>query len=144
MACDQILASENAYFSQVFKNVGLAPDGGAIYFLTQSLGVLRAKELVLSARRIAASEAHALGLATRIVPDEKLEEETLLLAEELARGPTLAFVLAKKLFKQSFTPTLETFLDAEAWAQSVALLSEDHGEGVRAFLEKRTPRFKGK
>ncbi len=144
MACDQIIASENAYFSQVFKNVGLAPDGGAIYFLTQNLGVLRAKELVLSGRRVAAREALELGLISSVVPDGEQEQQARALAEELAQGPTMAFGFGKKLFKQTITPTLETFLDAEAWAQGNALLTDDHREGVRAFLEKRKPVFKGR
>lgn len=143
MACDQILATENAYFSQVFKNVGLAPDGGAIYFLTQNLGVLRAKELVLSGRRLSAREALELGLVSRVVPDGLQERQAMVLAHELAHGPTLAFGFGKKMFKQTITPTLETFLDAEAWAQGNALLTDDHREGVRAFLEKRKPAFKG-
>lgn len=143
MACDQIIATENAYFSQVFKNVGLAPDGGAIYFLTQNLGVLRAKELVLSGRRVGAREALELGLVSRVVPDGEQEQQASALAEELAHGPTMAFGFGKKLFKQTITPTLETFLDAEAWAQGNALLTDDHREGVRAFLEKRKPVFKG-
>ena len=143
MACDQIIATENAYFSQVFKNVGLAPDGGAIYFLTQNLGVLRAKELVLSGRRVGAREALEMGLVSRVVPDGEQEQQARALAEELAHGPTMAFGFGKKLFKQTITPTLETFLDAEAWAQGNALLTDDHREGVRAFLEKRKPVFKG-
>ena len=143
MACDQIVASESAYFSQVFKNIGLAPDGGAIYFLTQNLGLHRAKELVLSGKRVTAAEARELGLVARVVPDERLEAETQALAEELASGPTMAFGFGKKLFKQMFMPTLETFLDAEAWAQGNALLTEDHKEGVRAFLAKRKPLFRG-
>ena len=143
MACDQIIATGNAYFSQVFKNVGLAPDGGAIYFLTQNLGVLRAKELVLSGRRVGAREALELGLVSRVVPDGEQEQQAKALAEELAHGPTMAFGFGKKLFKQTITPTLETFLDAEAWAQGNALLTDDHREGVRAFLEKRKPVFKG-
>ena len=143
MACDQILATENAYFSQVFKNVGLAPDGGAIYFLTQNLGVLRAKELVLSGRRLSAREALGLGLVSRVVPDGEQEQHARALAEDLAHGPTLAFGFGKKMFKQTIVPTLETFLDAEAWAQGNALMTDDHREGVRAFLEKRKPVFKG-
>jgi 2-(1,2-epoxy-1,2-dihydrophenyl)acetyl-CoA isomerase len=143
MACDQIVTSETAYFAQVFKNVGLAPDGGAIYFLTQNIGVQRAKELVLSGRRVKAAEALEMGLVTRVVPDDQLESATQALAMELASGPTMAFGFGKKLFKQTFTPTLETFLDSEAWAQGTALLSEDHKEGARAFLEKRKPVFKG-
>jgi 2-(1,2-epoxy-1,2-dihydrophenyl)acetyl-CoA isomerase len=143
MACDQIIAGESAYFSQVFKNVGLAPDGGAIYFLTQNLGVLRAKELVLSGRRVKAEEALALGLVSRVVPDAELEQNAKALAEELAQGPTLAFGFGKKMFKHTQTPSLEAFLDAEAWAQGHLLLADDHREGARAFLEKRKPVFKG-
>lgn len=144
MACDVICASDTAYFSQVFKNVGLAPDGGAIYFLAQNMGVLAAKELVLSGRRVPAGEALTLGLVSKVVPDDALEDEVGTLARELAGGPTLAYGAGKKLFKQMYTPTLENFLDAEAWAQSTALLSHDHAEGIRAFLEKRKPRFQGR
>ena len=72
LACDMIVASETAVFSQVFRNVGLVPDGGAVYFLTQMLGVLRAKELVYTARKVAAAEAAQLGLVTRLVPDADL------------------------------------------------------------------------
>lgn len=143
MACDMVVAGESAYFSQVFKNVGLAPDGGAIYFLAQNLGMLRAKELVLSGRRVLAAEALNLGLVSQVVPDVELEARALGLAAELANGPTLAFGFGKKLFKQTQTPTLETFLDSEAWAQGMALLTDDHREGARAFLEKRKPVFKG-
>jgi 2-(1,2-epoxy-1,2-dihydrophenyl)acetyl-CoA isomerase len=143
LACDQVIASDTAYFSQVFKDVGLAPDGGAIYFLTQNIGVQRAKELVLSGRRLKAQEAFDLGLVARVVPDAELDSCTRQLAAELAAGPTLAFGFGKKLFKQMFTPTLESFLDAEAWAQGAALVSDDHREGARAFLEKRKPIFRG-
>lgn len=143
LACDVIVASDTAKFSQVFRHVGLAPDGGAVYFLTQYLGVLRAKELVLSGRRVDAAEALSLGLVSRVVPDAELDAVAWREAEELARGPTFALGLAKKMFKLMYQPDLETFLDAEAWAQGLALLTDDHKEGVRAFFDKRTPQFKG-
>jgi 2-(1,2-epoxy-1,2-dihydrophenyl)acetyl-CoA isomerase len=143
LACDMIVASETAVFSQVFKNIGLVPDGGAIYFLTQVLGVLRAKELVYTARKVPAAEALQLGLVTRLVPDEDLAAEAQALADTLAIGPGFAFGIAKKMFKSMNTPTLETCLDAEAWAQGVALMSEDHKEGATAFVEKRKPEFSG-
>lgn len=143
LACDLIVASDTARFSQVFRNVGLVPDGGAIYFLTQHLGALRAKELVYSGRRIGAQEALALGLVTRVVADDALDAAGWEMANDLAQGPTFALGTAKKMFKLMHQPDLETLLDAEAWAQGVALMTDDHKEGVRAFLDKRKPVFKG-
>lgn len=144
LACDMIVASDTARFSQVFRNVGLVPDGGAVWFLTQHLGALRAKELVYTGRRIDAQEALHLGLVTRVVPDDELDAAAWELARELAQGPTFALGVAKKMFKLMHQPDLETLLDAEAWAQGLALLTDDHKEGVRAFFEKRKPSFEGK
>ena len=143
MACDAVIASDTAKFTQVFRHVGVAPDGGAIYFLTQHLGLLRAKELTMSGRRVDAAEAHALGLVNRVVPDDELDAAALAYARELANGPTFALGVAKKLFKQMYQPTLEAYLDAEAWAQGLTLMTEDHKEGVKAFFEKRKPVFRG-
>ena len=144
MACDAVIASDTAKFTQVFRHVGVVPDGGAIYFLTQHLGLLRAKELTMSGRRVDAAEAHALGLVNRVVPDGELDAAALAYARELANGPTFALGAAKKLFKQMYQPTLEAYLDAEAWAQGLTLMTEDHKEGVKAFFEKRKPEFRGK
>lgn len=141
MACDLIVASETTKFIQVFKNVGLAPDGGAIYFLTQLLGLQRAKEIVYSARPVPATEALALGLATEVVADNALEGAALALATRLAADPAFSFGVTKKLFKSMAQPSLETFLDMEAWAQEACLMTADHREGVAAFLEKRKPQF---
>lgn len=143
LACDAVVASETARFSQVFRHVGLVPDGGAVYFLTQHLGLLRAKELVYSGRRIDAAEAHALGLVNKVVADDELDAAAYEYARELAAGPTFALGVAKKMFKLMYQPDLETLLDAEAWAQGLALLTNDHQEGVRAFFEKRPPAFTG-
>ena len=143
MACDMIVASETAYFSQVFKNIGLVPDGGAIYFLTQYLGVLKAKELVMSGKRITSMEAKELQLVNQVVKDDELESISFEKAVELAGGPTFAFGVTKKMFKSLNQPSLENFLDSEAWSQGLALLTEDHKEGFKAFLEKRKPDYKG-
>ena len=141
LACDLVVASDTAKFIQVFKNVGLAPDGGAVYFLTQILGVQQAKEIVYSARPVPAAEALSLGLATQVVPDAELETAARALARRLADSPAFSFGVTKKLFKSTAVPSLEAFLDAEAWAQEACLLTADHREGVAAFLEKRPPQF---
>jgi 2-(1,2-epoxy-1,2-dihydrophenyl)acetyl-CoA isomerase len=143
LARDAIIASDTARFTQVFRHVGLVPDGGAIYFLTQHLGLLRAKELVYSGRRMDAQEALSLGLVNRVVTDDELDRVTLDHARELASGPTFALGVAKKMFKMMCQPDLETLLDAEAWAQGLALQTDDHKEGVRAFFDKRKAYFKG-
>ncbi|MEB2401064.1 MAG: enoyl-CoA hydratase [Alcaligenaceae bacterium] len=144
LACDAVIASDTAKFTQVFRNVGLVPDGGAVYFLTQHLGIQRAKELVYSARRVSAEDAHELGLVNRVVSDAELDAAAYEHARELASGPTYALGVAKKMFKLMYQPDLETFLDAEAWAQGLALQTEDHEEGVKAFFDKRKPVFTGK
>jgi 2-(1,2-epoxy-1,2-dihydrophenyl)acetyl-CoA isomerase len=144
LACDLIVAAESAYFLMAFKNVGLPPDGGAIFFLTQHLGVARAKELVYSARRLPAREAQEMGIVARVVPDERLEEEALALAHEIAGSATFALRLAKKMFQAMYVPTLEMLLEMENLAVGAARLTHDHSEGVAAFKEKRPPKFLGR
>lgn len=144
MACDVAIAGPSADFSQVFTRVGLAPDGGAIWFLSRQLGQARAKELVYGARKLKAEEALALGLVSRIVPDEQVLEEALALARQYAEGPTLALAMAKQLFAASVAPTLDQFLQAELLVGPQLLQTADHAEGKAAFQEKRQPRFTGR
>jgi 2-(1,2-epoxy-1,2-dihydrophenyl)acetyl-CoA isomerase len=144
MACDLIVASDTAKFSQIFKKIGLVPDGGAVYFLTQRIGIARAKELVYTARMLPAEEAREWGLINRVVPDAELEANALALAQELAGSATFALALAKKMFQAMYVPTLETQLEQENLYQSTAKLTEDHVEGVAAFKEKRAAVFKGR
>src|ERR1700740_1722423 len=98
LACDLIVASETARFSQVFRRIGLAPDGGAIWFLTRRLGMARAKELVFTARFVEAEEALALGLVNHVVDDDELMAKTEELAADLAGAPTFALGLGEKFF----------------------------------------------
>ncbi len=144
LACDLIIASETAYLLMAFKNVGIPPDGGAIYFLTQHLGIARAKELVYSARKLPAAEAKEMGIVTKVVADGELEREARALAEEIAGSATYALVLAKRMFQAMYTPTLEQLLEIEGLAISGARLTHDHQEGIAAFNEKRKPRFEGR
>ncbi len=144
LACDLIIASENAYLLMAFKNVGIPPDGGAIFFLTQHLGISRAKEIVYSARKLPAAEAKDMGLISRVVPDTELENAAQELAREIAGSATYALTLAKRMFQYMYTPTLEQLLELEVMAISGARMTHDHVEGVTAFKEKRKPKFTGK
>src|SRR5688572_31928129 len=144
LACDLILASDTAKFSMAFKKVGIVPDGGAIFFLTQYLGIARAKDLVYTARVVPAAEGLELGLVMRVVPDDKLDTEARALAKEMAESATYALALAKKMFQSMYVPTLEQLLEMETLASGVARLTYDHKEGVAAFKEKRPPKFQGR
>jgi len=144
LACDLVVASETAKFSMAFKKVGVVPDGGAVFFLTQILGIARAKDLVYTARVVAADEALRLGLVVRVVPDDKLDGEARALAAEMAESATYALALAKKMFHSMCVPTLEQLLELETLASGAARLTHDHKEGVEAFKEKRPPKFQGR
>jgi len=142
-ACDFVIASETAYFQQAFRNVGLVPDGGTIFFLSQRLGIGRAKDLVMTGRKLGAEEARDWGVVNRIVPEADLRDVVLALAVELAAAPTYVLGLTKKMFAATMSPSLETVLEMESFAASVARNSKDHQEGVTAFKQKRKPQFTG-
>lgn len=144
LACDLVVASDTAKFSMAFKKVGVVPDGGAVFFLTQHLGIARAKDLVYTARVVPAEEALRLGLVMRVVPDDRLDQEARALAKEMAESATYALALAKKMFQSMYVPTLEQLMEMETLASGVARLTHDHKEGVEAFKEKRPPKFLGK
>jgi 2-(1,2-epoxy-1,2-dihydrophenyl)acetyl-CoA isomerase len=144
LACDLIVAADTAKFSMAFKRVGVVPDGGTIFFLTQYLGIARAKELVYTARAFGAEEAKTMGIVARVVPDADLDSATQSLARELADSATYALALAKKMLQAMYVPTLEMLLDIEKLASGVVRLTHDHREGVQAFQEKRAPKFTGK
>ncbi|MBO0737321.1 MAG: enoyl-CoA hydratase/isomerase family protein [Alphaproteobacteria bacterium] len=144
LACDLVIASKTARFSQIFRRIGLAPDGGAIWFLTRRLGMARAKELVFSARFVEADEALALGLVNDVVEDDQLAARTEELAADLAEAPTFALGLAKKLFHAAAGPGLEDYLEIESLVQPQLHMSADNAEGVAAFREKRKPKFIGR
>lgn len=143
LACDLVIAADDARFGQVFSRVGLAPDGGAAHFLAVNLGRLRAAELIYSARILGAAEAMALGLVNRVVAPQDLTSAAAAWAQELARGPTFAYGLSKRML-QAAGPSLDRFLDQELLFQGQLKQSDDHKEGVAAFKEKRRPDFKGR
>jgi 2-(1,2-epoxy-1,2-dihydrophenyl)acetyl-CoA isomerase len=144
LACDFRLASEEASLTTAFSRIGLVPDSGMTFFLPRLVGYAKALELILLSPRLSAREALELGLVHRVVAPERLLEEALGLAHALAQGPTRAFALAKKALLESHRLSLEEALALEAVLQGEAGQSLDHQEGVRAFLEKRPPRFTGR
>lgn len=144
LACDLAIVSETARFSCIFARRGLAPDSGAVFFLSRVIGLARARELVFTARFFSAQEAAAMDLVTRVVPDSELESVTDELAQTLAAQPTYALAMAKKMFHFSLWPNLDQFLDFEAMIQPQIHQTQDFREGVEAFKDKRPPRFVGR
>jgi len=140
---DIALAAESAFFSMAYTAAGLAPDGSSTFFLPRTVGIRRARELMLSNRRLSAAEAHALGIVERVVPDDDLMDEAEKLALALADGPTLAFGAVKRLLLASQNAQLEDQLDAETNAIVSMTRTSDGREGVAAFRDKRKPSFRG-
>jgi 2-(1,2-epoxy-1,2-dihydrophenyl)acetyl-CoA isomerase len=144
MACDLVVASEEATFSLAFVKVALVPDLCATYFLPRLIGLQRTKEWVFTGNTLPARELLKLGVINDVVSAEKLDEHVSELASQIAVGPPLALASAKRLLNQSFNLDLSEALRVENETQAQCLASKDHGEGVTAFYEKRPPRFTGK
>ncbi len=140
---DIALAAESAFFTMAYTAAGLAPDGSSTHFLPRAIGMRRAKELMLTNRRLSASEAQEWGIVERVVPDDDLMAEAEKLARSLASGPTLAFGAVKRLLLESPTTQLEDQLDAETNAIVSMIKTSDGREGVLAFGQKRKPNFTG-
>ncbi|MFW6096590.1 MAG: enoyl-CoA hydratase-related protein [Chloroflexota bacterium] len=144
LACDIRVASEKASFMLAFSRVGLIPDTGSTWLLTRLIGYARAYEMAITADRVPAEKALAWGMVNKLAPAEQLMEIAQAWALKLAEGPTRAFGLTKRAMLRSFNLTLEEALEYEAMLQGAAAQTEDNREGVRAFIEKRQPQFKGK
>lgn len=144
LACDMVLASDNARFAAIFARRGLSLDCGASWLLPRLVGIQKAKEIALLAEMFSADEAKAMGLVNRIVPDDELDAAVAELAVRLSRGPTLALSMTKRLLNNAFTSSLPEALEAEAMAQGVNSTTDDTKEGLLAFLEKRDASFKGR
>ena len=144
LACDMRVASDNARFGTAFARVGYSGDFGGSYFLTQLVGTAKARELYYTAELVDAQQALALGLVNRVVPDARLEEETMALARKFANGPRVALRYMKRNMNAAESNTLAEHLDLEAWHHTRTGMTEDHKEAARAFVEKREPVFKGR
>jgi enoyl-CoA hydratase/carnithine racemase len=141
LACDFRVFAESAYLQEKFVNIGLMPDGGGSYFLTRLLGPARALEILMLGTRIDAAQAVSLGLATSMTADPDTERAALSLASSLASGPPLALARIKRAVHDSVA--LRSALAREREGQLALLASADLKEGVRAFLERRAPVFRG-
>jgi 2-(1,2-epoxy-1,2-dihydrophenyl)acetyl-CoA isomerase len=143
LACDLRIASERASLRFPFAEVGLVPDSGATWFLARMLGPAAAWELAQSGRTLSSKDALELGLVHEVVTADEFDARLRAAAVGLASGPTTALALTKGLLEAATSRTLDQQLDAEALAQTVAGSTKDHLEGVRAFLAKRAPEFRG-
>lgn len=142
-ACDLTLAAESANFIQSFINIGLIPDSGGTFTLPRLAGMQRAFGQMILAPKVSAKEAEVQGLIWKAVPDADLMNEATALAQKLAAMPTKAIALTKEALNRSLTNSMDQQLDVENELQTIAGRSHDYNEGVKAFLEKRKPVYKG-
>jgi 2-(1,2-epoxy-1,2-dihydrophenyl)acetyl-CoA isomerase len=144
LACDLRIAADSARFATAFARVGYSGDFGGSWFLTQLVGTAKARELYYTADIVDATQALALNLVNRVVPDARLEDETLALARRLASGPRVALRYMKRNMNAAQTNSLTEHLDLEAWHHTRCGATEDHREATKAFVDKREPVFRGR
>ena len=143
LSCDIVIATEEASFVQAFSKIGLVPDSGSTFFLPKLIGFNKASALMMTGEAISAVEAERIGMIYKVFSKENFEEEKLKLANKLAKMPTKALPLTKKLLNLSLENNLDQQLEEEENQQVIAGNTNDYKEGITSFLEKRKPNFKG-
>jgi 2-(1,2-epoxy-1,2-dihydrophenyl)acetyl-CoA isomerase len=144
LACDLVVASQEAGFIEVFVRRGILPDGAGAYLLARVIGMQRAKELVFLGERLSAADAFSLGMVNRVVPPADLEASVGELATRLAQGPTVALGLAKRLLNRSLDVDRASAFFEESMAQELVTTTDDATEGIASFVERRPSRFTGR
>jgi 2-(1,2-epoxy-1,2-dihydrophenyl)acetyl-CoA isomerase len=144
LACDLRIASDQARFGTAFAKLGFAGDFGGTYSLTRLVGPAKARELYLLAEVITAEEALRLGIVNWMVPAAEFSAETETIARRIANGPLIAYAYMKANLNLALNSDLRTILDRESLTQTLSGRTEDHREAVKAFLEKRAPKFQGR
>lgn len=143
LACDLLVAREDTYLTELFVGIGLMPDAGSMFFLPRIVGMQKAFELCSTGRKVLVPEALQLGLVSKSVPYEQLDVAVDKLADFYAQAPTVAIGKMKKVLNRSLNLSLEEVLEMEAEGQTECGFTNDFGEGVMAFLQKREAKFKG-
>jgi 2-(1,2-epoxy-1,2-dihydrophenyl)acetyl-CoA isomerase len=143
LACDLVVAAESTRFISVFVRRGIAPDAAGAYLLARLVGIQKAKEIAFLGDDIGAADALAMGLVSRVVPDDGLSAAVDELAGRLAQAPTQAIAASKRLINRALDVDRATALAEEAWAQEAVTHTEDMREGTTAYVERREPQFRG-
>jgi 2-(1,2-epoxy-1,2-dihydrophenyl)acetyl-CoA isomerase len=144
LAADIVIAARSSYLLLAFVNVGVVPDAGSTWFVAKGAGRAKALEMALLGERLKAEDALAAGLVTRVVDDEKLQEEARAIARKLASGPTAAISMIRKQVAAALNQDLGETLEIERANQSAASRTRDFHEAITAFAEKRAPKFEGR
>jgi 2-(1,2-epoxy-1,2-dihydrophenyl)acetyl-CoA isomerase len=144
LACDLVVASEEARFTQIFVKRGLVVDFGGSWLLPRLIGMQRAKELAFFGDFVSAVDARDLGLVNRVLPESDIDAFVDEWAERLAAGPPLTLSMTKSLLSHSFETSIEQALEDEARSQALCIGTDDTREAIRAFIEKRPPVFRGR